>query len=337
MKVLARVLVLLLVVGLFYMLFVPKVGSTGRLVPRAVVKADMKSLAIAYNTYVIDAPRVRLPTSSSRHELAVTFAKEAWLNESSLYFFGDDAEEFREQPLVLDGNYVMDPEVFEKKVIFDFAVPSSKDVHSSKIPILWVSGLQEDGTWSEDSLFDGEGGLVAFMDGRVQWFERADFAKYGTDETTQNYLEALPPGSRILGSSVTVVPEELPEISDSSPEEIRQVLQAYVDGRQARDLEAVEAVLHPEVDQLTSRGEWRRGVEGATAGMKRSTSTNPGDRILTVESVRFLRPDVALADARYTIKGIDGPDRWLWSSFTLVKGEDGQWLITSIRNQKPAE
>jgi ketosteroid isomerase-like protein len=71
--------------------------------------------------------------------------------------------------------------------------------------------------------------------------------------------------------------------------------------------------------------------------MKRSSKKNPGNRSLTVESVRFLRPDVALADALYTIEGTDGPDRILWSSFTLVKSPDGKWRITSIRNQKPTD
>jgi len=124
-------------------------------------------------------------------------------------------------------------------------------------------------------------------------------------------------------------------IDTNQSDDIRKVLQSYVAGRQARDLEAVKAVLHPNVDQLTSRGEWRRGIEAATAGMKRSSKKNPGNRSLQIESVRFLRPGVALADARYTIKGTKGPDRVLWSSFTLVKNSEGKWQITSIRNQKP--
>ena len=123
--------------------------------------------------------------------------------------------------------------------------------------------------------------------------------------------------------------------SAQDEENIRMVLQSYVAGRQARDLEAVKALLAPNIDQLTSRGEWRRGLDAATAGMKRSSKKNPGNRSLTIESVRFLHPDVALADARYTIKGTGGPDRILWSSFTLVKHSDGNWRITSIRNQKP--
>jgi len=127
------------------------------------------------------------------------------------------------------------------------------------------------------------------------------------------------------------------DASSQSEENVRIVLQSYVAGRQARDLEAVKAVLDLNVDQLTSRGEWRRGIEAATAGMKRSSKKNPGNRSLKVESVRFLRHDVALADALYTIKGTGVPDRILWSSFTLAKSADGKWRITSIRNQKPTD
>ena len=114
----------------------------------------------------------------------------------------------------------------------------------------------------------------------------------------------------LLSGCASHQPTEL-RVSTQSEENVRMVLQSYVAGRQARDLEAVKAVLDPNIDQLTSRGEWRRGIEAATAGMKRSSKKNPGNRSLTVESVRFLRPDVALADARYTIKGTDGPDRIL--------------------------
>ncbi len=124
-------------------------------------------------------------------------------------------------------------------------------------------------------------------------------------------------------------------VSDQSKDNIRMVLLSYVAARDARDIDAVKSALDPDVDQLTSRGEWRRGVEAAIAGMKRSTKMNPGKRSMEVVSIRLLRPDVALADARYTIKGTNGPDRILWSSFTLVKNSDGMWLITSIRNQKP--
>lgn len=149
------------------------------------------------------------------------------------------------------------------------------------------------------------------------------------------YSFALPIAALLLFASCASHISMDSSVSDQGKNNIIMVLQSYVAAREARDINAVKAVLDPSVDQLTSRGEWRRGIDAATAGMKRSSKMNPGKRSIEVESVRFLHPDVALADARYTIKGTDGPDRTLWSSFTLVKNPDGKWLITSIRNQKP--
>jgi len=127
-----------------------------------------------------------------------------------------------------------------------------------------------------------------------------------------------------------------PSSIDKEKKNITNVIESYVASRQTRDIESVKALLSTDVDQLTSRGVWRYGIDAATAGMKNSTKKNPGNRSISVKTVRFLKNDVSLADSQYTIKGIKGkPDRILWSSFTLVKNSDEKWLITSIRNQKP--
>jgi len=136
------------------------------------------------------------------------------------------------------------------------------------------------------------------------------------------------------GCAVTPDPRTGEAVSDAAA--IHAVIQQYRDGREMRDLDAVRAVLLPDVDQLTSRGEWRRGVKAATAGMKRSSNSNPGTRTLTIDTLRMLSPDVALVDARYVIANPDGSARRLWSSFTLVRSPAGAWRIASIRNMQPA-
>ncbi len=97
------------------------------------------------------------------------------------------------------------------------------------------------------------------------------------------------------------------------------------------DPAAIRALFTEDADQLVSSGEWRRGREALVPGMLRSSQTNTGDRTITVETVRFLSDDVALADARYVI-GV----RNLWSAFLAVRTADG-WRIAAIRNMKPAE
>lgn len=97
------------------------------------------------------------------------------------------------------------------------------------------------------------------------------------------------------------------------------------------DPDQIRALFTEDADQLVSSGEWRRGREALVPGMLRSSQTNTGDRTITVETVRFLSDDVAVADARYVIG-----ERQMWSTFLAVRTPDG-WRIGAIRNMKPAE
>lgn len=106
--------------------------------------------------------------------------------------------------------------------------------------------------------------------------------------------------------------------------------------REASDPKAIEALFTADADQLVSEGTWRRGRQQLVAGMLESSRRNPAKRTITVESVRLLAADVALADGRYIQKGrAGGKDRDMWTSITLKRGADG-WRIAAIRNMLPA-
>jgi uncharacterized protein (TIGR02246 family) len=109
----------------------------------------------------------------------------------------------------------------------------------------------------------------------------------------------------------------------------------YSLARENRDTILLKKILTPDVDQLVSNGEWRRGIASAVEGMLKSSATRPGTRTLTVDTVRLLHADCAVADARYEIKNDDGTLRKMWSSFIVVKRK-GQWKIAGIRNMLPA-
>lgn len=70
-------------------------------------------------------------------------------------------------------------------------------------------------------------------------------------------------------------------------------------------------------------------------GMLRSSTSNPGQRTLTVENIRFLNLESAIVDARYEIENADGSVRKMWSTFVAVQDQD-RWKITAIRNMLPA-
>ena len=116
---------------------------------------------------------------------------------------------------------------------------------------------------------------------------------------------------------------------------IRQVVQRYVDAREASDPNAIESLFTPDADQLVSDGTWRKGRDVLVKGMLESSRKNPAKRSITVESVRLLTADVALADGRSIQKGqAGGKDREMWTAITLKRGVDG-WRIAAIRNMLP--
>jgi uncharacterized protein (TIGR02246 family) len=117
---------------------------------------------------------------------------------------------------------------------------------------------------------------------------------------------------------------------------VRALVARYVDARERRDAQAIEALFTPEADQLVSSGEWRKGRPAVVTGTLASSESTGGRRTITVESVRFLSPDTAIADGRYEISGLAGGQaRHMWTSLVCVRTPEG-WRIAAIRNMLPA-
>ena len=117
---------------------------------------------------------------------------------------------------------------------------------------------------------------------------------------------------------------------------VREVVKKYVDARDNRDAGAVEALFTSDADQLVSSGEWRKGRPEVVKGTMASSQASSGKRTITVTSVRFVTPDVAIADGRYEIAGTGGAEaRKMWTSLLITRGSEG-WRIAAIRNMLPA-
>ena len=117
---------------------------------------------------------------------------------------------------------------------------------------------------------------------------------------------------------------------------IRAVVAKYVDARERIDPQAVEPLFTSDADQLVSSGEWRKGRAAVVKGTMASSTNNSGKRTITVESVRFVTADVAIADGRYELTGLaGGATRSMWTTF-VMKRVGKEWQITAIRNMLPA-
>ena len=117
---------------------------------------------------------------------------------------------------------------------------------------------------------------------------------------------------------------------------VRAVVARYVAARQHSDEKAIAALFTSDADQLVSSGEWRKGKEAVVRGTLASSQSTGGIRTITVESVRFLSADIALADGRYEIAEMkSGGTRNMWTTIILKRTAAG-WRIAAIRNMLPA-
>lgn len=130
---------------------------------------------------------------------------------------------------------------------------------------------------------------------------------------------------------------QAPASSSDQEAPIIKLVQQYVDARDLRDPQAIEALFTPDADQLVSSGEWRRGRKAVVAGALASSKREAGSRrTIRLETIRFLTPDVAIADGPYELAGLPGgQDRKMWTTFVL-KRMHGSWRIAAIRNMLPA-
>lgn len=146
----------------------------------------------------------------------------------------------------------------------------------------------------------------------------------------------LPSSSASVGTAGLALAADAPSLDPKDDAAIREVVRLYNNAREARDPKAIEALFVADADQLVSSGEWRRGRDVLVKGALASSARTGGTRTLTVEVVRMVTPDAAIADARYEISGLsDGSTRRMWSTFVMAR-QGGAWRISAIRNMLPA-
>ncbi len=116
---------------------------------------------------------------------------------------------------------------------------------------------------------------------------------------------------------------------------IKAVIQGFLDARDANDPARLGAVLTADVDQQQTSGATRHGRDAVVSGSLETQQSTGGKRTITVDSVRFIAPDVAIADGRYDSLGrADGTDLHMLTSMVLRR-ESGSWKIAAIRNMRP--
>ena len=141
-----------------------------------------------------------------------------------------------------------------------------------------------------------------------------------------------------LATSLFLVAAAFAQSSQSPSDEIaiRQLVQNYMQARNTKNAEATRSLFTKDADQLVSTGEWRKGIDGLVQGAMASSQKETGKSSITVESIRFLEPDIAIADGPYETSSAASPTtRKMWTTLIVKRTETG-WKITAIRNMLPA-
>jgi uncharacterized protein (TIGR02246 family) len=117
---------------------------------------------------------------------------------------------------------------------------------------------------------------------------------------------------------------------------VRAVIEAFLDTREKNDAAGLAALLTADVDQRQTSGNMRSGRDAVVQGSLATQQSTGGTRTITVDSLRFVGPDVAIADGRYDSVGrADGTDQRMLTSMVLRR-EGGAWKIAAIRNMLPS-
>jgi uncharacterized protein (TIGR02246 family) len=130
-----------------------------------------------------------------------------------------------------------------------------------------------------------------------------------------------------------------PQSADRATDEaaIRAVIQAFLDTREKNDAAGLAALLTPDVDQRQTSGNVRSGRDAVVSGSLQTQQSTGGRRTITVDSLRFVGPDVAIADGRYDSLGrSDGTDQRMLTSMVLRR-DGAAWKIAAIRNMLPSD
>src|SRR5262249_53307454 len=114
--------------------------------------------------------------------------------------------------------------------------------------------------------------------------------------------------------------------------EIRAAVDAYIAAFNKGDFDGVLAYLAADADLIDETGKQYKGKASLAEVIKRSLVDLKGNKLtVTITSLRFLRPEVALIDGKASLTAPDGAIAS--DNFTAVWTKTGgKWLLGSVRD-----
>jgi uncharacterized protein (TIGR02246 family) len=127
-----------------------------------------------------------------------------------------------------------------------------------------------------------------------------------------------------------------PSVNSADERTIRKSAEEYCSAFNNGDVEALSAYWANDADYVDADGDTHRGKEAILALFKASAEDLKGHRFaLKIDSVRFLKPEVAIEDGTASLTSPDGETTDGRYTAVWVKNRD-QWLLNSVR-ELPAD
>ncbi len=138
----------------------------------------------------------------------------------------------------------------------------------------------------------------------------------------------------LLGSPASY--SQTPQTANNDEAAIRQIVKQVEDGWNAHDGKAFAAPFATDADYVVVNGMHAKGREEIEKGHTAIFTTFYKDshNVATVKSVRFLRPDVAVAHVEWNLEfKVNGETKKGHAMNTMVVTKDGgKWSIAAFQN-----
>lgn len=213
-----ELLVVLALMGVLAGLLLPALGSVQERARKSAAAHQMRQLTVAYLS-LPEAVQAEMAKVESLSEWALLLARHAGVLEPEIYWVRGDilaARQRSPQPRQIgwieNGEWQLDPGFADWPMAITVAAGVTPERCPANTPVMWTRGLRADGSWAGDEdlqpgVFGSEGGFVAFLDGRVVFYENlshngGQLRNYQTHALTEDISKTLPPFAKVLRQGV---------------------------------------------------------------------------------------------------------------------------------------
>lgn len=203
---LIELLTVIAIIGILASIAIPGGNLVLEKAKKMAASAKIRSVAQAYNILLNEGQTIS--NVRSTNDWAVEFAKKSGLNDGTIYYLNEpehmnpEIVDTRKRPLRegIQGMKGIDaPD-------YDVASSLPRNLNNKDhVPLIWTTGInyRSDTMWDIESPWGGDGGHVAFLSGKVEWFEDTTdgMIDFRSRKKADRIAQALP-------SSVVVVKPE---------------------------------------------------------------------------------------------------------------------------------